>query len=199
MKTSFSYPFFFVVLIAFISLTACEQNYSPKPRGYFRIDLPQKSWIKYDSLPQYNFEYPEYAAVIPDPASPTDESWLNIEFPQMKASLHLSYKKLNNNLNVFAEDARTMAMKHLPKANAITDSIISFEGANIYGTLYQIGGKGVASPLQFYVTDSANHFVRGALYFNIRPNNDSIEPLIQFVKADVLHFMQTLEWKQPVR
>ncbi|MDP2235754.1 MAG: hypothetical protein Q8J88_04900 [Bacteroidales bacterium] len=199
MYSRFLSHFFFVVIISFFFLTACEQNYSPKPRGYFRIDLPQKSWKKYDALQQYNFEYPEYAEVIPDPDSPVEESWLNIEFPQMKASLHLSYKKLNNNLNVFVEDARTMAMKHLPKANAITDSIISFQEANIYGALYQIGGKGVASPLQFYVTDSANHFVRGALYFNIRPNNDSIEPLIRFVKADVLHFMQTLEWKQPVR
>lgn len=199
MKVRQRFQFFFISVFFAALLYGCEQNYSPKPRGYFRIDLPEKGWVRYDSLKQYGFEYPHYAVVVNDPDSPEEESWLNIEFPKMMASLHISYKKVDNDLNVFVEDAHTMAMKHLPKANSITDSIISIDEAGIYGILYQIGGKGVASPLQFFVTDSSNHFVRGALYFNFKPNNDSIAPLIQFVKHDVLHFIQSIEWKEAVR
>jgi gliding motility-associated lipoprotein GldD len=196
MKVRQRFQFLLISVFFLALLYGCEQNYSPKPRGFFRIDLPEKRWVKYDSLKQYDFEYPHYAEVIPDSGAPEGESWLNIEFPALKATLHISYKKVDNDLNVFVEDAHTMAMKHLPKANSITDSIISVEEAGLYGILYKIGGKGVASPLQFFVTDSTNHFVRGALYFNFKPNNDSIAPVIQFVKSDVLHFIQSIQWKE---
>lgn len=176
-------------------LYSCEQHYTPKPRGFFRIDLPEKAYNKYDSLSVYSFEYPQYAAITPDYNAMHEKNWVNIEFVTLKASLHLTYKKLNNNVALFADESRTMAFKHLPMANAITDSVFAIEGKSIFGTMYQISGRGVASPIQFFLTDSSRHFVRGALYFNFRPNNDSIMPLIQFVKADIIHFIQSLNWK----
>lgn len=192
MKNSIIGVFFLVVVLMFLSCR--NENFTPKPRGYFRIDLPEKSWLRYDSLINYAFDYPVYAEVLRDPLANNEEEWVNINFPKMKASLHLSYKKLNNDLNMFAEDARSMALKHLPKANTISDSLFYIQKSNVFGTVYQIGGKGVASPIQFYATDSVSHFVRGALYFNFKPNNDSVDPVIRFIKQDILHFLHSLEW-----
>ena len=186
----------FLASILIIALTACTQSdYSPKPRGYFRIDLPEKQWMTYDSFQYYHFEYPHYAQVILDPFGNKQDEWANIVFPQFKAILHLSYKQIHNNLNVLTEESRSLSLQHLPKANSITDSLFYLPKNNSFGMIYQINGKGVASPIQFYLSDSTNHFIRGALYFNFRPNNDSTAPLINFLKNDILHFIQSVKWE----
>jgi len=176
-------------------IAGCDQHYSPKPRGWFRIDLPEKEYQLFDSLTNFTFQKPVYARVTDDSYNRDETDWVNLDFGTFQAVIHLSYKSVDHNLNEFVEDARMLALKHLPKANAISDTLLSFPDNKVYGVLYQIGGKGVASPLQFYLTDSTSHFVRGALYFNARPNNDSIAPVIDFLKADVLHFAQSLQWK----
>jgi len=188
-------PVFPLLLISLLLLSGCDQHYAPKPRGWFRIDMPEKAYTVFDSLKNYNFQKPDYARITDDSYGRDETDWVNMDFGGFKAVIHLSYKSVDNNLNHLVEDARILALKHLPKANAISDSTIYNPMQNVYGVLYQIGGKGVASPLQFYLTDSTRHFVRGALYFNARPNNDSIAPVIEFLKADVLHFVNTLEWK----
>lgn len=184
-----------LLLFVIIVISSCEADYAPKPRGYFRIDMPVKNFQLVDSIPAYQFESPEYAVITPDYNSPQEENWFNMEFPQFKGSLHISHKKIENNLPVYLEDMHTMLMQHLPKATAITDSLIVDKERNVYGLLFSIQGKRVASPLQFYLTDSTNNFVRGALYFNIRPNNDSLKPVIGFLREDIDHFIETLEWK----
>ncbi|MDA3944229.1 MAG: gliding motility lipoprotein GldD [Bacteroidetes bacterium] len=184
-----------LLLFVIIVISSCEADYAPKPRGYFRIDMPVKNFQLVDSIPAYQFESPEYAVITPDYNSPQEENWFNMEFPQFKGSLHISHKKIENNLPVYLEDMHTMLMQHLPKATAITDSLIVDKERNVYGLLFSIQGKRVASPLQFYLTDSTSNFVRGALYFNIRPNNDSLKPVIGFLREDIDHFIETLEWK----
>ncbi|MBU1370161.1 MAG: gliding motility lipoprotein GldD [Bacteroidetes bacterium] len=184
-----------MLLFVIIVISSCEADYAPKPRGYFRIDMPVKNFQLVDSIPAYQFESPEYAVITPDYNSAQEENWFNMEFPQFKGSLHISHKKIENNLPVYLEDMHTMLMQHLPKATAITDSLIVDKERNVYGLLFSIQGKRVASPLQFYLTDSTSNFVRGALYFNIRPNNDSLKPVIGFLREDIDHFIETLEWK----
>lgn len=198
-KINFLYPakILTLAMALMLLLVSCSNNsgYAPKPRGFFRIDLPQKSYQLYDSLPAYRFEFPAYAQVMPDFRSPDQKNWVTVEFPQFKGSLHVSYKKVDNNLGVYLEDAHTMLMKHLSKASAIQDSLIADPEHRVYGLLYTIQGKGVASPVQFYLTDSTQNFIRGALYFNIRPNNDSLAPVIDFLMQDIRHFISTTEWK----
>jgi gliding motility-associated lipoprotein GldD len=184
----------FAVLILML-LSGCQENYTPKPRGFLRIDLPEKEYKSYDSLINYTFEYPLYATVVTEIFTAAEMDWLNIEFPRFKGSLHLSYKSVDNNLSDYVEDSRNMLMQHLPKASGINDSLIINSNRKVYGMIYQIAGKGAASPVQFYLTDSSNHFIRGALYFNIRPNNDSLSPVIEFLKQDIRHFINSLEWK----
>ena len=172
-----------------------EPNYLPKPRGYFRIDLPEKSYVSVDTLEKFRFECPEYAYVTPDPYSPDEKDWINVEMPQFKGSIHLTHKDVNGNLGEYLEDVHTMVTKHLQKANGVRDSLIVNDEHRVYGLFIEMDGKGVATPMQFYLTDSTRNFVRGALYFNFKPDNDSMQPVINFIRQDIDHLINTFEWK----
>ncbi len=195
MKKSNNYWFpFLVSLIVILFIAACKNDYYPKPRGYFRIDLPEKEYIVFDSTFPYSFEYPAYANITRNKNN-GDPNWINIEFPQFKGTLHLSYKVVSGNLTDYLEDTRKMVMKHISKTSGIENRVFENPENNVYGLTYHIGGIAAASPHQFYLTDSTKHFVRGALYFNVVPNNDSLAPVIDFLKEDINHMIETFEWK----
>lgn len=184
------------LIIMLISIMAsCEQAYTPKPRGYFRIDLPEKQYVLFDTLFPYSFEYPVYSNITSDPHSPGEKYWINLNFPEYKATLHISYKAVENNLATYLEDAHTLVTKHISKADAISDSLIIDRNRQLFGLAYTLDGSGAASPYQFFLTDSSSNFVRGALYFNVPPNNDSLQPVINFIKKDIQHLFATFSWK----
>ncbi|MBN2637601.1 MAG: gliding motility lipoprotein GldD [Bacteroidales bacterium] len=186
-----------LILLVIIAATviSCGSQSTPKPSGYFRIALPQRSYQNFDTTFPYSFQYPTYAYITKDPYSPKEKYWINIDYPKFKATIHISYKNIHNNLTKYLEDARKMVVKHIPKANAINDSLIIDPGRNLYGLAYDIEGNGVASPYQFILTDSTQHFLRGSLYFRVVPNNDSLQPVIQFIKGDIRHLLKTFHWK----
>ncbi len=185
----------FLLLIFILLLSGCNQNHSPKPRGYFRIDLPEKSYRQSDTSFPYFFEYPKYDSILSDPYS-QKKYWINLEMPEFGATLYFSYKAVDGNLANYLEDSHTLVSKHIPKADAIYDSLIVDPQRNVYGLSYRIIGSEAASPYQFFLTDSSNHFLRGALYFNTIPNNDSLQPVIDFIVDDIEHIINTLQWKQ---
>lgn len=191
--------FLFMVLMGGIAITllSCNNEYTPKPRGYFRIALPEKKYILLDSVYPYRFEYPAYAVITNDPLSPEEKNWINVEMPVFHGRIHISYKSLTdkNSLNTYIEDARTLALKHMAKASGIKQIAISDPNRKLYGLVYEINGLGAASPYQFYLTDSTKHFVRGSLYFDVIPNNDSLAPVIDYVKTDIQHLFETINWK----
>ena len=196
MKTNKLITLFVALLLACIAVSCeNESSYLPKPRGYFRIDLPEKAYTKVDTIEKYSFECPNYAVVTPDIYSPNEKNWVNIEMPQFKGSIHMTHKPVNGNLGEYLEDVHTMVVKHLQKANGMRDSLIVNEEHNVYGMFIEMDGKGVATPMQFYLTDSTKNFVRGALYFNFQPDNDSMQPVINFIRADIDHLINTFEWK----
>lgn len=184
-----------LLLISLLAVSCGQNNPQPKPRGYFRIDLPEKQYVTLDTMPRYSFEYPTYATITPDVYSLDEKDWVNVEFPRFKGTIHISYKQIDKNLPGYLEDAYNMITKHITKATGIRDSVVINRDKNVYGLVYTLEGEGVASPLQFYLTDSTEHFLRGSLYFNIYPNNDSMQPVIDFISDDVRHLIQTLEWK----
>ena len=185
-----------IVLLLLLTAVACgNRTPQPKPRGYFRIDMPEKQYVTLDTLPRYGFEYPVYATITPDFYSLDEKDWVNVEFPQFKGTIHISYKNVNHNLSEYVEDAYRMITKHIAKATGIRDSVVIDRDRKVFGLVYSLEGEGVASPLQFYLTDSTQHFMRGSLYFNIYPNNDSMQPVIKFISDDVIHLINTLEWK----
>jgi gliding motility-associated lipoprotein GldD len=169
----------------------------PKPRGYFRIDLPQHEYRLFDTTFPFQFEYPVYANIAFDEYTRSEPFWLNIYYPKYHGKIHLSYKDLRSaRLNDLIEDAHTMVYKHAPKATGIRESIVNDPANRIWGMVYTIEGRDAASPFQFYVTDSTRHFLRGALYFYTRPNNDSLQPVINFIIDDIDRMIGTLEWKE---
>jgi len=184
----------FLSILVILLLAACEQPYSPKPRGFFRIDLPEKNYLVSDSSLPYIFEYPGYTTIANDPKAPGEKYWINVNFPAYNATLHLSYKDVSDNLFTYLEDSYTLVSKHIPKADAISDSVIFDPDRKVFGLTYRIEGSGAASPYQFFVTDSTVHFLRGALYFNTTPNNDSLAPVIDFIVGDIQHLINTLHW-----
>lgn len=184
-----------IFMAALLLLNSCGDTAAPKPRGYFRIDLPEREYRLLDSIYPFRFEYPVYARITRDVNAPAEANWINIDFPRFKGQVHLSYKPVNNNLGTYTEDAHSMVMKHIPKASGIEEIRVENSQNKVYGLVYDIKGTGAASAYQFYVTDSTKHFLRGALYFSVIPNNDSLAPVIDFIKADIQYMLETMEWK----
>ncbi len=186
-----------LIMPGILIVSSCSNEYTPKPRGYFRIALPEKKYFLLDSIYPYTFEYPVYARITNDPLSPEEKNWINIEMPVFHGRIHISYKPLTgkNSLVQFTEDTRTLALKHMAKASGIRNISINDPNRKMYGLVYEINGMGAASPYQFYLTDSTTHWLRGSLYFDAIPNNDSLAPVIDFVKTDIQHLFETIRWK----
>jgi gliding motility-associated lipoprotein GldD len=191
MKT---YP---IYILFFVLLLACNNRSSmPKPDGYMRIDLPEKTYRLFDSTGYpYRFECPVYADLVPDTESYMYEPfWINIRLPE-KATIHLSYKRVNKNLTTLLEDSYRFVSQHIIKADAISETTFEFKDKKVYGMIYEIGGN-AASSVQFYATDSTRNFLRGALYFNATPNYDFLAPMINYYMIDIFRLLETLSWKQ---
>jgi len=186
---------FFIVTGSVLFLNSCKNNYTPRPRGYFRISFPEKTY-KPLSIPfPCFFRIPDYSSPGPDPLNPDQPYWITIDVPANNAQIHLSYKKINDNLNTYIEESRTLAYKHSQKASAIDEQIFLNPSKRVYGTIYNIKGN-AASPMQFYLTDSIKHFLRGSLYIKEIPNSDSLQPVISFLTQDVLELIKSTEWKK---
>lgn len=195
----FKFNLFFVVLIlsAFIFVSCGDDDdevFTPKPKGYFRVDFPEKKYQLYDSTCPYSFEIPSYSFVNRDRHKGADPCWINVNFPKFNAQLHLSYKEIHNNLDTFLIDSRDLAIKHQVKATGLDETVIVRDSARVYGLVYDISGN-TASNVQFYLTDSTKHFMRGALYFNAVPNIDSLKIVVDFLRQDVIHLIKTFKWK----
>ena len=185
---------FLVTLLVIIA--SCNNDYSPKPRGYYRIDFPEREYRLFDSTFPYTFEYPVYAHIVPDTSRMAEPYWINITYDGFNAQLHISYKHIHKNLVDYLEDSRTLVNKHIPKASAISQREYLDPANHVFGLTYEIKGTEAASPYQFYLTDSTENFVRGALYFDLVPNNDSLSPVIDFLEKDLQHMITTFRWKK---
>jgi len=189
----------FLILLSIFIFVSCindEDVSMPKPKGYFRIELPEASYQIFDTAFPYSFEYSKESIIYPDIQKKTEPYWINIVYPKLGATIYLSYKKINKNLHQYTEDAIGFANKHLSKADDIVESKVYDKEIPLIGKIYEIKGNTVACPYQFWVTDSLKHFVRGALYFDGKPNNDSLAPVIKYIKTDVLHIINTFSWKK---
>lgn len=185
-----------LILLVFL-LCACDnQDYSPKPRGYFRIPLPKKQYQDYEGGCPFYFKYPTYALIEPDRKAGAKPCWLNMQFPQFRGTLHLSYEHITSKkmFDELSEDSHKLAFEHTVKATAIDEAVIHNSVYKIYGIYYTIDGN-AASSAQFYVTDSTKNYLRGALYFNTEPRLDSIKPVLDFVKKDMDVMIKSFRWK----
>jgi len=184
---------FLLVMISAL-LAGCGDTYIPKPHGYYRIELPEKSYISYQTPCDVKFDVPNYAKLemLKENAG-GDSCWFNLSFPKLNAKLHCTYVSINDNFEVLIRDAYGFAAKHEMKASALKRTQINYPDKKIHGILYDIEGD-AASQLQFFLSDSTNNFFRGSLYFFNSPNPDSIAPVLSFIREDIIRLTQTLEW-----
>lgn len=185
------------VLAGGLWLTSCNSPFISKPKGYFEIALPQHEYKMFNEPGYpYRFEYPVYSKITKDSmffdAKAENPWWINIEFPGLSGKIFISYKSLqSNNFDTLINDAYNLSYKHSIKAYSISDSL--FRSSNgIPGVYFNVGGD-AASASQFYLTDSTKHFIRGALYFEATPNEDSLAPVNKHVKEDLLHLINSFK------
>ncbi len=180
--------YFLLIIVLCIS---CKERYSPKPNGYLRIDFQEKKYklFKPENC-TFSFMASEYFQLINK-----GNCWIDLIYPKHNATIHITYKDIENDLNKLLEDSRNMVYKHTIKADAINEKLYLNNNQKIYGTLYDIKGE-AASSVQFHLTDSLNHFIRGALYFNTNINYDSLAPIINYLRDDVLNIMESLTWEK---
>jgi gliding motility-associated lipoprotein GldD len=188
----FSWGIFFFALV----LASCKSDYKPKPKGYNRLVLPAAEYQPSpDTLP-YQFEYSQHANLMPDTSWISERNWIEIYYPELKANIHITYKRLNNKDELLKEllnDAYRLTSKQQVKAYAIDEISIKTPSGKT-AIIAEISGD-VPSQFQFTMTDSSKNFLRGALYFNTAVQNDSLAPAIEFMKKETLHLINTLEWR----
>jgi gliding motility-associated lipoprotein GldD len=183
-----------ILLLA--SCTEEEKTFMPKPKGFNKIDLPAHSYDTISGNYPYTFEYSKLAKIFPDTSKTAEPYWIDIYYPEYRANIQITYKDPKNNpkvLEEYIQDSHTLANKHNVKAYAIDELIItSPQGYAV--KVFELSGD-VPSQIQFHVTDSSKHFLRGAVYFRTSTKNDSLAPVINYMKEDVMHLIETLKFK----
>lgn len=187
------------LLFFLVIAVSCSGGYVPKPRAYYRIPLPDKEYQALASDCPYGFEYPSYATTRPDMEGDEQYCWMNLDFADLNATLHLSYKPImeEGDFQHLVNDAYTFVEKHNIKAERIEEQRIANGDGTAGGLIFRIGGN-TASNLQFFLTDSSRHFLRGSLYFNCQPNKDSLSPVVSFLAQDIDHLVSSLKWNDNI-
>lgn len=186
---------FTIVCFVVTVFIGCEREYLPKPLGYNRLILPEPSYQALpDTLP-YKFEYSKHAKLLADTSWIRERFWIEIYYPELKANVHITYKRIENSeklLKEFFNDTYTLTAKHQIKAYSI-DEINVKNAQGHTAVMMELDGE-VPSQMQFAITDSTQNFVRGALYFFTKVSNDSLQPAIEYMKKDIMHMVNTFDW-----
>lgn len=191
--------YFFGVVLMAMFIHSCKEEAVPKPKAYLRLEYPQPKYVDTDIHLPFTFEKNVSATnlTVKPVKSSTVSYGIDLVYPNMKGTIFLTYKSIENNhdnLMDFLRDAQNFTQKHTIKADEIREQAFIDEKKKVYGMFYEVGGN-AASQSQFYLTDSINHFLTGSLYFYAKPNYDSILPAAHYLQKDIQHIMETVKWK----
>jgi len=186
-----------IVASSLIGCSSSEPDYAPKPKGYPRLDLPAQTYQAMKEEHPYSFEYSTSAVLLPDTFSDAEPHWIFIAYPSLKASIQLTYKPVQNSaqrLGAFINDAYKLAGRHQVKATGIREQVVKTKSGQT-AVLLDLEGD-VPSYVQFFTTDTATHYLRGAMYFSVADKQDSLQPAIDYLRKDIVHLLNTLKWKK---
>lgn len=183
---------FALAMVSIVAATtfSCKEEVLPKPSSYLRLDYAEAKYSNFENECPFTFEM--NADAIVKKGKNCD---LTITYPKMKATIYLTYKPVNKNINNLLRDAQKLTFEHVIKADDILEQPYLNPDKKVYGMFYQVEGN-AATNSQFYATDSTKHFVTGSVYFYAKPNYDSIMPAASYIKNDMQRLMETLKWKQ---
>src|SRR3990167_6196798 len=174
-----------VLFIVLFSVFSCKDDVLPKPSSRLRLDYPEAKYVNFKNECPFTFEMNSDAIIKGE-----KECGFAISYPKMKATIYLTYKPVNNNINTLLRDAQKLTYEHVIKADDILEQPYLNPNKKVYGMFYQVDGN-AATNSQFYVTDSTKHFVTGSVYFYAKPNYDSIMPAASYIKNDMQRLMET--------
>lgn len=180
---------FSAVLLILFFLFSCKNETLPKPKSYLKLQYPENEYVKLASECPYSFEISKYANI-----KIQQNCWAKIEYPNLKATIHITYRSVDGNLNEILKEVEKLTFEHTIKADAISNRAFDNVQNKVYVKLYNVDGN-VATNIQFSATDSLKHVLSGALYFYSKPNYDSIIPAIKYIEKDMMHLVETIEWK----
>lgn len=178
------------LLIFAILFFSCKDAILPKPKAYLGLTYPAKSYEKLKLKRPYSFDVLKNTTIINE-----ENNWLTIKYPNLKASIDITYRPVENNIKELLTEAEKLVFKHAVKAEQIIPKDFLNPNKRVFGSMYEITGN-AASQIQFHATDSTKNFIKGSLYFYVKPNYDSILPAVDYVKEDILRLIETLEWKK---
>ena len=178
-----------IIALFLLTLVSCKDSPIPKPKAYLKLSYPVTTYHKIETKCFYDFEISNQAKFTVQ-----QNCWAKLTYPSLKATIHLTYRKVDNNLLEVLKEVTNLTFEHAKKADAINAKPYENNLKKVYGKIFNVDGN-VASNLQFHVTDSVNHVVSGALYFYSKPNYDSISPAIKYIEKDIVHLIETFEWK----
>lgn len=196
MKTKIGVSSLFVSLLIILLFSCTEEKNIPKPPTYLRLDLPDHSYTLFKSPCGYRFDVSKlYTVRGVTEAGGGETCHKEIDLGPLNGTLHFSYIQMTESLSNYVNYANSKVDEHKIKATAIEDTNFIRPDAKVYGTLFELQGD-VASPYQFYLTDSVSRFVSGVLYFNTRPNYDSLRPSLDYFKKDLYRMIESFEWEK---
>lgn len=178
-----------LIILGFLFLTSCGDEVVVKPKALLHLQYPEPIYVTPKIDCPFYFVYNAQANI-----KPKNNCWLDVVYPNMKATIHLTYRPVDNNIDSLLYDAQKLTYDHTIKASTIYEQPRVDSINKVYGMLYMINGN-AATSTQFYVTDSSKHFITGSLYFKSRPNFDSILPAISYIREDIRRIMETIQWQ----
>ena len=187
---------FLIFNLAVVVLVSCTKTNTPKPYGYYRITVPDTAYTDFEAqYPSYPYTFALSQNAVVKPRLDAEEPyWINLFYPALDATIHCSYKPVHHNLRELTNDALEFVYRNASFANAIPEQEYTHPEANVYGVLFDLEGN-TASSCQFFITDSTTHFFRASVYCNCPPNADSLAPVYEYLRTDVLKMVETFEWK----
>ena len=188
---------YLLLIIPFASCVQKQEPPVPKPTGYFRLNTPEIAYQHWDSILPFSFEYSKNA-ILSFQQKEKNVYWVDIQYPSFAAVFKMTCFPVNDNLHSLMWNEEEQVMFHVERrmTDDIQFSMVNDPEERVFGRLYELEGKHVATPFKFWLTDSAQYFVKGALYFNFAPNNDSLAPIIDYLKNDALFMVESWKWSK---
>ncbi|SFS76734.1 gliding motility-associated lipoprotein GldD [Zhouia amylolytica] len=180
-----------LIIFLLLNVIACKEDTLPKPQAVLRLEYPQPHYVDFhsDDCP-FSMQLNGIASLVPK-----GQCVYDVNYDSMKATVFLTYKSVNNDIEKLLKDAEKLTYEHVVKADAIAPKTFVNEEDGVYGMFFKISGN-AASQSQFYVTDSVNHFITGSLYFHAKPNYDSVLPAADYLENDIRKMMESIKWKK---
>lgn len=185
-----NFKIFSLLIISILIFISCKEDVLPKPKAHLRLEYKKTDYKLTDLDCLFNFEVSTTAIV-----KTNEKCWVNIEYPKLKANINLTYRPIENNLKELFMEAEKLTFNHAIKADGISSIPYANSAKKVYGSIFEVTGN-AASPIQFHITDSTKNFITGAVYFNTKPNYDSIKPAINHLQKDIIHLIESLTWNE---